>query len=320
MAPCFKDRVVLDVGSGTGILSMIVAKHTEARLVYAIEANKDIAMLSRKMIEKNELQDRITVIEGTVEHLIESKDCPIAESVDILISEWMGHYLLHESMLDSVLLARDQWLQKSKAGSYYKSIKVVENWDSKEHGGLILPLMAIVYGTFCDATKTIYEREGWMCDADRFFFFFLSGLDELRRLKDEEDELVLTHLDTVPEWTESTELVKFNLATAQSQDLNTVHASQLFAFNKSTATGFLNGFLLWFDCIFPTCTSEALLLSTGPGKAQTHWKQSLIIIPEDGVPVLEGALAEVEITLARKSPQDRRYNLTLEIPILIPPP
>lgn len=30
--------------------------------------------------------------------------------VDIIISEWMGYMLLYESMLDSVLYARDRWL------------------------------------------------------------------------------------------------------------------------------------------------------------------------------------------------------------------
>ena len=32
--------------------------------------------------------------------------------VDIIISEWMGYFLLYESMLDSVLWARDQYLVK----------------------------------------------------------------------------------------------------------------------------------------------------------------------------------------------------------------
>ena len=30
--------------------------------------------------------------------------------VDIIISEWMGYFLLYESMLDTVLFARDKWL------------------------------------------------------------------------------------------------------------------------------------------------------------------------------------------------------------------
>jgi protein arginine N-methyltransferase 1 len=30
--------------------------------------------------------------------------------VDIIISEWMGYFLLYESMLDTVLFARDRYL------------------------------------------------------------------------------------------------------------------------------------------------------------------------------------------------------------------
>lgn len=32
------------------------------------------------------------------------------DKVDIIISEWMGYFLLYESMLDSVLFARDKYL------------------------------------------------------------------------------------------------------------------------------------------------------------------------------------------------------------------
>lgn len=32
------------------------------------------------------------------------------DTVDIIISEWMGYFLVYESMLDTVLWARDKWL------------------------------------------------------------------------------------------------------------------------------------------------------------------------------------------------------------------
>ena len=36
-------------------------------------------------------------------------ELPVQE-VDILISEWMGYFLFYESMLDTVIYARDKWL------------------------------------------------------------------------------------------------------------------------------------------------------------------------------------------------------------------
>ena len=37
--------------------------------------------------------------------------CLPAAQVDIIISEWMGYFLMYESMLDTVLFARDKWLK-----------------------------------------------------------------------------------------------------------------------------------------------------------------------------------------------------------------
>jgi len=43
---------------------------------------------------------------------VEEVELPV-ESVDIIISEWMGYFLLYESMFDTVLYARDKWLAKN---------------------------------------------------------------------------------------------------------------------------------------------------------------------------------------------------------------
>ncbi|KAM0826696.1 hypothetical protein ACQ4PT_068705 [Festuca glaucescens] len=51
------------------------------------------------------------------------QDVEVEEKVDVIISEWMGYMLLYESMLPSVLFARDKWLKP---------------------GGLILPSHATV--------------------------------------------------------------------------------------------------------------------------------------------------------------------------------
>lgn len=52
------------------------------------------------------MKDRITFLKGKVEEV----KLPV-DSVDIIISEWMGYFLLFESMLDSVLFARDKYLR-----------------------------------------------------------------------------------------------------------------------------------------------------------------------------------------------------------------
>lgn len=101
----FKDKIVLDIGAGTGILSIFAAR-AGAKHVYAIE-NAEIAYFAREIIKKNGLEDKITVLKGKMEEI----ELPVKE-VDIIISEWMGYFLLYESMLDSVLWARDKYLKK----------------------------------------------------------------------------------------------------------------------------------------------------------------------------------------------------------------
>ena len=101
----FKDKIVLDIGAGTGILSIFAAR-AGAKHVYAIE-NAEIAHFAREIIKRNGLSDKITVIKGKMEEI----ELPVP-AVDIIISEWMGYFLLYESMLDCVLWARDKYLVK----------------------------------------------------------------------------------------------------------------------------------------------------------------------------------------------------------------
>jgi len=104
---CFKDKVVLDVGAGTCILSIMAAR-AGATQVFAVEAT-DMAKGARRLVEANGLGGIIRVLQGTMETV------QLPCKVDVIISEWMGYFLLRESMLDSVLVARDKHLKPGGA-------------------------------------------------------------------------------------------------------------------------------------------------------------------------------------------------------------
>lgn len=99
----FKDKIILDVGCGTGILSMFAAS-CGAKRVYAVD-NSSIINTAKKIVADNNLQDKIEFIQGKIEEI------QIPEQVDVIISEWMGYCLLFESMLPSVLIARDKFMK-----------------------------------------------------------------------------------------------------------------------------------------------------------------------------------------------------------------
>ncbi|KAJ1964790.1 hypothetical protein GGI12_001196 [Dipsacomyces acuminosporus] len=99
----FKGKIVLDVGCGTGILSMFAARAGAAKVI-AVD-NSDIIHKARANVIENKLDGIITLVKGKIEDL----ELPV-DRVDVIISEWMGYFLLFEAMLDSVLVARDRFL------------------------------------------------------------------------------------------------------------------------------------------------------------------------------------------------------------------
>jgi type I protein arginine methyltransferase len=62
---------------------------------------------AKEIVERNGMSDKITLLQGKMEEV----KLPY-EKVDIIISEWMGYFLLYESMMDTVLYARDKYLVK----------------------------------------------------------------------------------------------------------------------------------------------------------------------------------------------------------------
>ncbi|XP_020895535.1 protein arginine N-methyltransferase 3, partial [Exaiptasia diaphana] len=99
----FQDKVVLDIGCGTGILSMFAAK-AGARHVVAVDQS-EIIYQAMDIVRENGLEKVVTLVKGKAEEI----SLPV-DKVDVIISEWMGYFLLFESMLDTVLFARDKWL------------------------------------------------------------------------------------------------------------------------------------------------------------------------------------------------------------------
>lgn len=98
-----RGAAVLDVGAGTGLLSIFAAQ-AGARVVYAVERTKT-ADLARRIISANGLTDQIRVIETDMEN------AELPEKVDVIVSEWLGGYGIDENLLPVIVQARDRWLK-----------------------------------------------------------------------------------------------------------------------------------------------------------------------------------------------------------------
>ena len=95
--------VVLDIGTGSGVLAVAVAR-AGARRVYAIEAS-DIAAVAARVFEANGVTDRVTLVPGW------SRQIELPERADLLVAEVIGNEPFEEEILETTLDARRRLLK-----------------------------------------------------------------------------------------------------------------------------------------------------------------------------------------------------------------
>jgi tetratricopeptide (TPR) repeat protein len=94
--------VVLDIGTGSGLLAMMAAR-AGARRVVTCEMDPAIADNAAEIIARNGFADRITVI---ARKSTELELADIGEAADVLVSETIASDLLGEGLLDTYTDAR----------------------------------------------------------------------------------------------------------------------------------------------------------------------------------------------------------------------
>ncbi|XP_058643405.1 protein arginine N-methyltransferase 2 isoform X4 [Onychostoma macrolepis] len=100
-----RGKVVMDLGCGTGVISLFCARLAQPAAVYAVEASS-MAEHTEELVRQNGCEGVVTVFRDRAENLT------LPGKVDVIVSEWMGNCLLFEYMVESVLLARDRWLKE----------------------------------------------------------------------------------------------------------------------------------------------------------------------------------------------------------------
>lgn len=293
----FKDKVILDVGTGSGILA-IWAAQAGARKVYAVEAT-DIAVQARKVVKANNLDHIVTVIQSKVE------DISLPEKVDVIISEWMGYFLLRESMLDSVLLARDRWLKQ---------------------GGSMFPSHATMFiAPMCnedDSKKRFNEfsaaMDGWRVFSQNMkdtWGVDMSVLTQPFRKEQEQYSLntsawcELSASDLIGD---EVEIGSWDLLTCTVDDVKTVQSD--FTLQISSTSRFA-GIAGWFDVEFrgsPALpAANNVTLSTSPFVQPTHWGQQVFpLYPPHQL--CEGDAVTGHVVVTRRSDNQRLMNVKFE--------
>ncbi|KAL9993250.1 putative methyltransferase [Helianthus debilis subsp. tardiflorus] len=293
----FIGKTVLDVGTGSGILAIWSAQ-AGAKKVYAVEATK-MAEHARELVKANNLQDIVEVIEGSIE------DITLPEKVDVIISEWMGYFLLRESMFDSVICARDRWLKPT--GVMYPS-----------HARMWLaPIRTEV------ADQKLNEYEGCMNDWHGFVTETKScyGVDMsvlTKSFSEEQKKYYLqnsmwNNLDPDQVIGTGAILKEIDCLTVTVDDILKVEASISSTINKEDT--WLCGFGGWFDVHFKGRTENPaeceVELTTAPSiEDGTHWGQQVFLL-NPPVRANEGEEIRVNFSMSRSEANHRLMNVDL---------
>ncbi|PUZ70436.1 hypothetical protein GQ55_2G230300 [Panicum hallii var. hallii] len=268
-----KDKIVLDVGAGTGILSLFCAK-AGAKHVYAIECSQ-MADMANEIVKANGYSNVITVIKGKVEEI----ELPVPK-VDVIISEWMGYFLLFENMLNTVLYARDKWLTDD---------------------GVVLPDRASLHLTAIEDAEYKEDKiEFW----NNVYGFDMSCIKKQAMM----EPLV----DTV----DANQIVT-NCRLLKTMDISKMtpgDASFTVPF-KLTAqrNDYIHALVAYFDVSFTKC-HKLMGFSTGPRSKATHWKQTVLYL-EDVITICEGETLTGSMTVAPNKNNPRDIDIKLKYSI-----
>ena len=216
----------------------------------------EILGLSQQIIEANGFAGKITLLKGKLEEI----ELPV-EKVDIIVSEWMGYFLFYESMLDTVLYARDKWLVE---------------------GGLIFPDKATLYVAAIEDEEYKSEKiDFWQ----NVYGFDMSCIREVAMMEPLVDNTNAKQMVSpgVPVFT-------VDLATCTVKDLA---FKQDFVLTASR-NDYVHGLVGYFDIGF-TQGHTIIGFSTSPMSRYTHWKQTVFYLHHE-LAVSAGEAIHVQLT------------------------
>ena len=224
--------IVLDVGAGSGILSVFAARAGAAR-VYAVERTT-VAVLAQELAAANGIAEIVRVIHGDV------MEIELPERVDLIVSEWLGGFGIDEGMLVPVIAARDRWL---------------------EPGGVMVPRSVTAWAALVH-DRHLGETVEFL--RDNPYDVRLDGLVEMtvNEISYSGTFRHLTADDRRSEpgrlWTTDADLISLEQAQAPHEAETLLQVS---------AHGRANALALWFTADL----APGVALSVGPDDPPTHW-------------------------------------------------
>lgn len=277
----FKGKVVLDVGTGSGILALFAAQ-AGARKVYAVEAS-DIADCAEKLVAHNNLSHVIEVIKGKVEEI------ELPEQVDVVISEPMGFLLVHERMLESYVQGRIRFMKKDVPPKMFPSNGTM----------YFLPFSdwSLYSEQFAKAhfwkNEDFYGVDFTCLEGDALKQYFCQPV-----VGTFDPSIIISDIDNPASYT-----IDFETTSIDAMDVIDLDF-QFFV----TETTLMHGLACWFDVDFVGGT-KTVTLTTSPAEPCTHWYQARLMLPR---PIAVNIGQSVSGTIHMVANEHFSYTIDLE--------
>lgn len=230
---------VLDIGTGSGLLSMMCAR-AGAKKVYTCETIEAIAEAAKLVIKDNHYEEQIEVFNAKSNKLKVGEDLP--QKVDVLVSEILDLGLLGEGVLPSIRHAKANLLKE---------------------GGTIIPSGAQVKGVLIQSAHLkqvdpIKDVSGF--DLSSFGKFQVDHSYRQAILNNVPHLKLSDVFDVLP-------IDFYKLPKLAAFDKPNIHHLEV----EVKADGELHGVVFWFDLHL----DEQLSLSSGPDGEMVHWGQAV---------------------------------------------
>lgn len=76
-----KNSTIVDLGTGTGIISILLSKKTEAKKIYGIELQKEVCDMASRSVLLNNLQDKIEIINKNIKNISDTLGINVCDVV-----------------------------------------------------------------------------------------------------------------------------------------------------------------------------------------------------------------------------------------------
>lgn len=66
-----RNSTVVDIGTGTGIIGLLLCKKTELKKIYGVEIQTEVAEMARRSVELNHLEDKVEIINSDINKIFD---------------------------------------------------------------------------------------------------------------------------------------------------------------------------------------------------------------------------------------------------------